>query len=233
MAASSSMTRMRGFIVRSVDLDGVRGALQRASRACRRRTSRTSPGRACADQAAVVRRSTAPGCRLISSSTCPRSMSRVEGRAHRLHARHDRRPPCPSGARSAAANSRSISRTDRPSAGPVLLDGCGRSSRSSRRWRSRSGRSASFTGTFIGRPSRSTCSVAVVPGCRAAISWISSIVAGDRLAVHRDDHVVGAQPGPRARRAGRDVLHQRAARRAVSPSDRCRSGSTSRSATPM
>ena len=39
------------------------------------------------------------------------------------------------------------------------------------------------------------------------------VVADDRLAVDGDDHVIGAKAGACARRAGGDVLHERAGRR--------------------
>ena len=61
---------------------------------------------------------------------------------------------------------------------------------------------------------------------------ISSLL-GDALAVDGRDQVVGAQPRAFAGRAARHILHERARAVDASFSDRCRSGSTSVSATPM
>ena len=75
---------------------------------------------------------------------------------------------------------------------------------------SRGGRSASFTVTACSRPSRTTRSRAAEPGARAEISRISSSSFAIGAIVERDDDVVGPDAGAIGRRAGGDVLHQRA-----------------------
>jgi len=97
--------------------------------------------------------------------------------------------PCiPSGNLNRSAKPRSRSRTDRPSEGPRWLDGCGVGKSSLAVFRSRAGRSASFTARLTGRLSRTTCSVATVPGCRAAINainWSSPLTAFPSTATMR------------------------------------------------
>ena len=87
-------------------------------------------------------------------------------------------------------------------------------------------------GEFIGRPSRSTCTVARRSRLASGDQLNERVVAVDTLAVHGDDDVVGTQP---ARAPGEPGVTSctSAPSADARPSDRWRSGSTSRSVTPM
>ena len=161
----------------------------------RRRSDRTPPRSASA-------------CRLISMITSPRLTHRVR------RARPDRpsaRPrPGPSPApRCGRGTPRSSSRTVMPSggrgsaarrrgAGVPSATGDGRRTR--RRGAAVPPASPSATGAGRRGPRRGC---ATLPGCRAAISRISSSFDDNRLALDVDDDVVRPQPGALGRRVRR------------------------------